>query len=454
MSLEDINNSCNHPESLAAKRLPTFREFVDGAYWVDKANLAKKTKETYRGYIDRILMPRFADMCISDIGYTDVQAMINDCRTRKIAHDARAVLSSILGHASKNHHLLPFNIAEGNYIYPSAEPNPEFHAFGVVLKSFEDIVEWIERIKKLDSTGRVYRAALTGLGLGLRPQETCGLDEDSINLDDGYVRVFQAYTYCIGGSELKPLKTAEYGCQYRELPIPDYLIRAFADLNLKTGPYIKKASGQREDTNMLGKTFRKMRVRNALPRLTCETMRHSFGTTCIKEQIMTIDMLARWLGHASANTTRKSYVLLDYTDLKQEVDSLNMRYLRYAHRRKNSRACLAAGNAPKGYFQDVMRIPWLTDESVKVTSRDGAILDALMHDPTLTTESLARIIGVSLATIKRDTKRLAENGLLVRAGSRKKGTWIVSQIHPSSHKETLPGTTSVESFRNFSTGMV
>ena len=62
------------------------------------------------------------------------------------------------------------------------------------------------------------------------------------------------------------------------------------------------------------------------------------------------------------------------------------------------------------------------------TERQGRILAAFVLDPTLTYDSLARRIGVSSATVRRDVAELARRGLVHREGARKNGHWVVDAL--------------------------
>ena len=62
------------------------------------------------------------------------------------------------------------------------------------------------------------------------------------------------------------------------------------------------------------------------------------------------------------------------------------------------------------------------------TERQRRILAAFVLDPTLTYDSLARSIGVSSATVRRDVAELARRGLVHREGARKNGHWVVDAL--------------------------
>ena len=60
-----------------------------------------------------------------------------------------------------------------------------------------------------------------------------------------------------------------------------------------------------------------------------------------------------------------------------------------------------------------------------VNSTQKKILDILDENNSATYEQLAKAIGVSPATIKRNVKKLCDMGLIRRIGSDKTGHWEV-----------------------------
>ena len=62
------------------------------------------------------------------------------------------------------------------------------------------------------------------------------------------------------------------------------------------------------------------------------------------------------------------------------------------------------------------------------TERQRRILAAFVLDSMLTYDSLARRIGVSSATVRRDVAELARRGLVHREGARKNGRWVVDAL--------------------------
>jgi ATP-dependent DNA helicase RecG len=53
------------------------------------------------------------------------------------------------------------------------------------------------------------------------------------------------------------------------------------------------------------------------------------------------------------------------------------------------------------------------------------ILSLILENPNITTEELARVCDMTPDGVYYHTKRLRENGVLIREGGRKEGNWVV-----------------------------
>ena len=49
----------------------------------------------------------------------------------------------------------------------------------------------------------------------------------------------------------------------------------------------------------------------------------------------------------------------------------------------------------------------------------------MLDSPTITQETLSKILGINIRTVQRNIKTLIEKGLVERTGATKKGEWIV-----------------------------
>lgn len=69
----------------------------------------------------------------------------------------------------------------------------------------------------------------------------------------------------------------------------------------------------------------------------------------------------------------------------------------------------------------------LNDEQIneQVNPRLDALLALIARNPRITYAKAAEALGVSYATARRDFSQLRNNGLIVREGSDKTGTWRI-----------------------------
>ena len=63
-----------------------------------------------------------------------------------------------------------------------------------------------------------------------------------------------------------------------------------------------------------------------------------------------------------------------------------------------------------------------------LTEIQNSIIGLMLDSPTITQESLSRMLDVNIRTIQRNIKSLIEMGVIKRTGATKKGEWIVSKI--------------------------
>ena len=67
-------------------------------------------------------------------------------------------------------------------------------------------------------------------------------------------------------------------------------------------------------------------------------------------------------------------------------------------------------------------------QNSKITETQNNIIGLMLDSPTITQETLARLLDVNIRTIQRNIKILMDMGLVERTGATKKGKWIVRKI--------------------------
>ena len=65
----------------------------------------------------------------------------------------------------------------------------------------------------------------------------------------------------------------------------------------------------------------------------------------------------------------------------------------------------------------------------KISATQKKILQEIHNLPSITTQSLANKIGLSIAGIEKSISTIKELGIIERKGSRKSGHWVINNIH-------------------------
>ena len=66
-------------------------------------------------------------------------------------------------------------------------------------------------------------------------------------------------------------------------------------------------------------------------------------------------------------------------------------------------------------------------ENTELTETQKSIINLMFDSPTITQETLSKLLGISIRTIQRNIKVLIDLGLIERTGATKKGEWIVKK---------------------------
>ncbi len=64
-------------------------------------------------------------------------------------------------------------------------------------------------------------------------------------------------------------------------------------------------------------------------------------------------------------------------------------------------------------------------EIAELTETQKSIINLMLDSPTITQETLSKLLGINIRTVQRNIKTLIEKGLIERIGATKKGEWIV-----------------------------
>lgn len=287
-------------------------EYIENHYMpIASKRLQVTSLETYETEIKKRIVPCLGRFFLDDLDRRKIQAMLDTCATETVARKALSTLKTILNEAKSDGYITT-NPATFKYAFP---PKGDKRGNGLVLTDFEQIAQFIAVVQNT-APESIVRLVMTGLMLGLRPEERYALDYESFNFADGVVTVKSAYVSANsrhGGNQLKPTKTE---LSTREIPMPKPFIDWFYFQDSGTGAWIVNESGERLSPSTAQKAWRRyLAAHPELPPVSLENMRHSFATSCLHAG-MNIEDLSRMLGHSNINTTFKRYIKPDLANMR------------------------------------------------------------------------------------------------------------------------------------------
>ena len=290
----------------------TLNEYIDRYYWpIALRRLGANTLDSYKSKIDVYIKPILGKVYLDDIDRMKIQTMIDRCNTKSSAKSVFAVLKIILNEAASDGFIS--TLPKARYAFP---PEGKKRDNGIILTDFEQIASFIAVVQN-DAPEAITRLVMTGLMLGLRPEERYALDYEDFDFQNGTVEIKSAYISASkehGGNQIKEPKTR---LSHRVIPMPKPFIDWFYWTDNGSGAWITNRNGNR----ILPCTARSMwreylRKHPDLPPVTLENMRHSFATACLNAG-MHVEDLSRMLGHSNITTTYNKYVKPDIKNIRE-----------------------------------------------------------------------------------------------------------------------------------------
>jgi len=296
----------------------TLSEYIDRCYWpIASRRLAATSIETYETTIEKRIRPALGNMKLDAIDRYAIQRMLDQTETEAVGRKTLATLKTILNEAVGDG-FIASNPACARYAFA---PKGKSRDNGLILSDFGQIGDYIAEVNK-DAPEAVSRLVMTGLTLGLRPEERYALDYEDIDWYGKTVHVRNAYVTASqrhGGNQLKATKTE---LSNRTVPMPQVFWH-FNYYEDGKGPYITNKDGGRLSPSTGRKMWMRYLKRHPhLPQVTLENMRHSYATACIHAGMEVAD-LSRILGHADINTTYRRYVKPQFADMQRSMVSID-----------------------------------------------------------------------------------------------------------------------------------
>ena len=287
----------------------TLGEYIERFYWpIASRRLQATSLDTYRKEIDKRLIPKLGDVFLDELDRQTIQRMVDSCATEDVARKALQLLKTILNEAVADG-FAQSNAACAKCALP-AKGRPRDN--GVILPDWPRIRDFAAVVME-DAPVQVKRLLMSGLGLGLRPEERYALDWEDFS--KGTVRVKGAYVVASsahGGVQMKGTKTR---FSDRLIPMSPFFAEYWVTQAPSKGPWIVNRKGERLSPSTGRHMWEKfLREHPDLPRVTLENMRHSFATACLQSG-MNVEDLSRMLGHSDINTTYRRYVKPDMENM-------------------------------------------------------------------------------------------------------------------------------------------
>lgn len=291
----------------------TLAEYIDRRYWpIASRRLEATSLDTYERDIRLRIKPHLGRYSLDDIDRYKIQAMVDSCKTESVARKAVATLKTIMNEAVGDG-FINGNPALARFAYPRKGRKRDN---GLILSDFGQVAQFIETVQN-DAPESIVRLVMTGLMLGLRPEERYALDYEDFDFAHGTVTIKHAYVSAssrFGGNQMKATKTE---LSNRTIPMPQPFVDWFYWTDDGTGPWITNAAGERLSPSTAQKMWRRyLDAHPELPRVTLENMRHSFATSCLHAG-MNVEDLSRMLGHSDINTTFRRYVKPDLKNMRE-----------------------------------------------------------------------------------------------------------------------------------------
>ncbi|QWT18094.1 site-specific integrase [Collinsella sp. zg1085] len=301
-----------------SKNSITLLEFTREVYIPAKEQ--KLRYSTFRRYlidINKRILPLLGNKRLDAIGHSDVQKLIDGCKSHKVAVTTRATLRQIFNLAI-NMGFLVQNVAVQSYDMPKNTVHPDEHN-GDWLTTFDEHSAFLQQIDNELFQTRAY----LGLGLGLRRGEIFGLNWDDIDFSKKLVHIQRTYIRESGGYELMSPKTYESD---RYIPMHPALFSFLMALYEKrahpTGAVVISRKGLRASPIKTSARWTAFLKRHPeMPTVSILNMRHSFATSCLNAGI-DVTKVSKMLGHTNITTTVRRYIRFKAEDLVVEFDQI------------------------------------------------------------------------------------------------------------------------------------
>jgi integrase len=296
----------------------TLSAYIRGSFRLD--GLSPTSRDTYERDIRLHILPILGNIQVRDISRAYVQRMVDRCKTKKVAQKALGTLRTILNRAVADGIISTNPASFAGYVMP---PPGKPRDNGLVIQSFNEMRPVLDAIDDY-ADECVELLAVTGLLMGLRPQERYGIDWDDFDWHERTVHIQRAYTAASKAEGTNILKDPKTPLSNRIIPISDEAYtRLYKFYHGQTGAMILGANKERITPSTARKRWNRFLRSYDVPPVTLENMRHSFATSYLAAG-GSIEILSRILGHSDINTTYRRYVRPDLSGMRRELENIHV----------------------------------------------------------------------------------------------------------------------------------
>lgn len=273
----------------------TLEEYVETEFLPRKeAEVKQLTYETYKGRLEKHVLPALGSKPMGDVTASDVRAALSSIGSPNVEKEARRTLHMVFQMAVYD------DAVKDNPVSRVKPPRTEKYRPEVLTA--DEVVAYMEHFRG----SLVETAVLVILGCGLRRGEAVALDVEDVDPETGAVTVDDSIVPTSAGTLHGPTKT-ENGV--RTVHMPRIFLDRLLEIMPASGPLVRNMNGTRMAPGVL--THRFIRERDKLPegvtRVSLKNLRHTSLTLAYDSGADLLDVSLR-AGHSSTRITSDYYV--------------------------------------------------------------------------------------------------------------------------------------------------
>lgn len=273
----------------------TLEEYVETEFLPRKeAEVKQLTYETYKGRLEKHVLPALGSKPMGDVTASDVRAALSSIGSPNVEKEARRTLHMVFQMAVYD------DAVRENPVARVKPPRTEKYRPEVLTA--DEVVAYMEHFRG----SLVETAVLVILGCGLRRGEAVALDVEDVDPETGAVTVDDSIVPTSAGTLHGPTKT-ENGV--RTVHMPRIFLDRLLEIMPASGPLVRNMNGTRMAPGVL--THRFIRERDKLPegvtRVSLKNLRHTSLTLAYDSGADLLDVSLR-AGHSSTRITSDYYV--------------------------------------------------------------------------------------------------------------------------------------------------